>query len=62
MLPIRFYDMPGICEENCVRQNELEMILNGELKQGLEVCINVLCIYIYKRIMFPTQSTNVRDP
>lgn len=37
VLPIRFYDMPGICEENCVRQNELEMILNGELKQGLEV-------------------------
>lgn len=37
MLPIRFYDMPGICEENSVRQNELDMILNGEVKRGLKV-------------------------
>lgn len=36
-LPIRFYDIPGICEENSVRQNELDMMLNGELKPGLEM-------------------------
>lgn len=41
MLPIRFYDMPGIGEENSVRQNELDMILNGEVKRGLEVNIKV---------------------
>lgn len=38
-LPIRFYDIPGICEENSVRQNELDMMINGELKHGLEVRI-----------------------
>lgn len=36
-LPIRFYDIPGICEENHVRHHELTMMLNGELKSGLEM-------------------------
>lgn len=45
MLPIRFYDMPGICEENSVRQNELDMILNGEVKRGLKVYIKIYLIW-----------------
>lgn len=36
-LVIKFYDIPGIGRHNDVRQEEIEMILNGELKPGFKV-------------------------
>lgn len=34
-LPIRFYDLPGISLENSIGMDELDMVMNGELKKDV---------------------------
>lgn len=36
-LHIRFYDVPGIGEKNNVGKDELDMMIDGKLKTGVEV-------------------------
>lgn len=36
-LHINFYDIPGIGEKNNVGEEELEMVIDGKIKPGVEV-------------------------
>lgn len=37
ILPCRFFDMPGIHENESIKKDELKKILNGEIKLNVKV-------------------------
>lgn len=40
-VPCRFFDTPGICEDDFIKRDELEKILNGEIKLNYEVSCKI---------------------